>query len=828
MALADSRGIDGFPLRPEAADYAIQVRIDETLRGCYELRDTYATVGQLYSGYFEARDQEAWLEPGLIRLEWNLGQGHANLRWMEYLGPLLRFALEQAKTISDEGLYRLLDLSTVLYRLKCGAISGRVCGFVGQRHPIAPNLAAALRRFLDFLEARYQDQDTMQLAWLLFLHGPEESQPCWSAGIAGDLRRMEGTSRKAWDALLALISHQSFSEKLDTRWCGKARKAVERIGKAEFEFRLSAWFDAFRGAAPVTLGPAGQTLLRHLLRVCACVPELAVDEALYWLAGTLWTPGRDGIYETPWLKAYLNLLSTRPEEKAFACVERLAQNPALMGLGEVRELYQHHMSRMLVEVRPPAVGADGFPLEKHPRFRRQQEWIDELLRCGTSTDVRQPLKTSILARGAAEPQNLVRAIVERMNWLRQVWKHLPDDQVVFWRCDLGELLREALSRGAKVTLDDLIDLCGLEEMSPAEHVLRLSEAEVEKNGYSVELVKALERFQKSLYGSISALDYRQKTGWLLWFEDALPVDGKECWSSQVRADMRRMDQAEKAAWVSLLRNVSFAQTEKPPAKWKKQAKPLFDRVGEYRFRMRMRQWFSPFSEGEPWRLTIAGRDVLRNLMWYGLPAEDPLVDEAMHWFGWARWKNKEAKDRVAKLLPSFAYVMKMRSPEFALAALDQMAGSGTILSGKTRTVYEELCAAAGRSPKGKLPAPEGGEKGLERHAVALLALDSALRSFEWGWRCRVEGNVLHVRGDLDEYRMEMETGRIVRASDGKVVRVELDLTKPPYQFFKTQIDGKDLNPGPLAGLNLIRVTMCAQVLARDAEEQSRIVVDETE
>jgi hypothetical protein len=76
--------------------------------------------------------------------------------------------------------------------------------------------------------------------------------------------------------------------------------------------------------------------------------------------------------------------------------------------------------------------------------------------------------------------------------------------------------------------------------------------------------------------------------------------------------------------------------------------------------------------------------------------------------------------------------------------------------------------------------------------------------------------------------MEMETGRIIRVSDGKVVRVELDLTKPPYQFFKTQIDGADLNPGPLGGLNLIRVTMCAQVLARDAEEQSKIVVDETE
>src|SRR5262249_35203498 len=155
---------------------------------------------------------------------------------------------------------------------------------------------------------------------------------------------------------------------------------------------------------------------------------------------------------------------------------------------------------------------------------------------------------------------------------------------------------------------------------------------VEEHGWNAELLAAFRPWIKTQHGSNSAMDLRRKAGWFVWFEDVEPIKPNQCWSDIVRASLRAMPRTERNLWMPLLTNVSFAIVHNPPAKWMKPAKAAFDKLGPGSFRIRFREWFEPFRAGEPLKLTVPGRDMLRLLIWCAMVAKDPAVDEALGWY----------------------------------------------------------------------------------------------------------------------------------------------------------------------------------------------------
>jgi hypothetical protein len=187
--------------------------------------------------------------------------------------------------------------------------------------------------------------------------------------------------------------------------------------------------------------------------------------------------------------------------------------------------------------------------------------------------------------------------------------------------------------------------------------------------------------------------------WFLWFEDVAPIAVNTCWSYRVKKDLRSMPPEEAAAWRALLDNTTFMVTGTPTAKWMKAAEKLFPRVGVAGFRRRFVQWFQLFGKGQPLRITIAGRNVLRVLMWYALIAKDDAVDQALLTFANARWKTKQFAKRVAQAEMAFSYVVGQREPEAALPLLEALVESGRAFEGSTtHDVYQQLCARQNRVP----------------------------------------------------------------------------------------------------------------------------------
>ena len=138
-------------------------------------------------------------------------------------------------------------------------------------------------------------------------------------------------------------------------------------------------------------------MLRQMLRWAQAKPELAVDEALYRLCGIQWEPvvTEVGLMKE-WVGTLLQTLALRDRDKAFACVERLANNPDTKGFREVSGLYDQYMNEMMRDVPcPERNGVDGFPvnsdwhkiLDSFLRRRPQQlvarEAWKQLRECGS-------------------------------------------------------------------------------------------------------------------------------------------------------------------------------------------------------------------------------------------------------------------------------------------------------------------------------------------------------------------------------------------------------------------------------------------------------------
>jgi hypothetical protein len=690
----------------------------------------------------------------------------------------------------------------------------------------------------------------MRMGWIFFRadNYRNDGDPCWSAGVRRDLRAMAKEQRKNW---LALLDANNHSYQHAGYILKPAEKLLARFDRENFEASLDRWTQALESADPAHLSDTGLTLLNYLLRLCRARPELRVDEPLYRIASAKWKlPGPDDwwgvIRSRAWLADYLLVLPTRPPSKAFACVEALTMNPATKDFAEVDKMYQsllHASSSAAVPQTAPVAGIDGFIVAPGHVYAAEHALIDLVLRNAhpdtylnnarmglitTGADSRQPLRESTVQQCAGNLSNLVLALAERVAWIVAHRADYSDAVKLHWCVETGNLLGDALGKMREASLDVLIaalkaDGSNFFGYSPSWRIFELCQIYVTKHGWNAELVAAMNPWIKTQHGTNSAQDIRRKAEWMFWFEDISPIKPDECWSTRIRQNLRDMPAEERTLWLPVLMNASFAVADKPPAKWLKPAKAAFAKLEPGQFRDRYRAWFQPFHDGEPLRLSSPGVHLLRLLIWYAMVAEDPSVDEALAWFADAQWKTKDAASRSAKAETAFAYVMVQRNPAVARDAFERILQSGRAYQGsKIDAAYQDLCRRFGTSaitpPVGVKPGPD-----LEALKANLHRKMKETLSQQLGAGCTWEQDTLVIPANGETYRIDSRSGRIIRASDGAAVRLEIPYDQMPYKVFRDQIDSHDLNhPGEP---NLMRTMMCAQILRRGAQPGVQIVVD---
>src|SRR6185312_1969618 len=113
-----------------------------------------------------------------------------------------------------------------------------------------------------------------ELAWHLFLHteDSEDSEPSSCAQVLRDLQQLKQARRKLWISLLKLAPVRRAT---DARWEQKIREALERIGREDWESRLTSWSALLEQPGPSALERPGQILLRLVVEIrrVAASPE---------------------------------------------------------------------------------------------------------------------------------------------------------------------------------------------------------------------------------------------------------------------------------------------------------------------------------------------------------------------------------------------------------------------------------------------------------------------------------------------------------------------------------------------------------------------------
>jgi hypothetical protein len=835
--------IDGFPADPSSPDYAIHCVIDGELGNCHALRETSANNGLLYPAYFSASDEErrAWLIPAIRRLHWIADKSP----WNGYLAGLVNLLFPDSTSpktlLPDDVLLYMAEMGPRFQRngaADCYRLNQVIAGTLRQRkQPMSPELMEALRIFVAHLiDVHCHDPATFGIAWQLW-RAPEnanDGDPCFSAMVRRSLRSMEQQERvkwkKFWDLRGRTIdAHGHLSEK----YRGQLREAVESIGGVVFVSRLSEWMSALAADQPATMSAAGREVLLLLLYTCRSLPDLPIDEALYTLCGVRWRGEGCNRLTKEWLGELLMAIATRPCAKAFACAERLRGNPDMRGFVEVASVYDQLLEETLqgvVEGQPSQFGVDGYDLNSDPDLYHVQVALDRTLQLQKpfhrfdqafsiefvwgSVELRIVLAARI---GSPDLILTLRALGRRLLWLAE--KRKQSQEHLVWSCSLSNVARQLLERGPALGERELIALmeCDRKAIGFSEPLFALVVAHVRAHGYSPELVRAMESWHTSMHGTIAAMELRHKIGWLLWFDDVSDIDEASCWSNRLRKDLRGAPAAARGAWRHLIETVSFGSGEKPPKKWLKPAAAALSAVGRDRFCKKMRDWFAPFRSSEALRLTITGRDILRNLMFYALLAEDPGVDEAVSWFALARWKTKKDQACVAKILPTFVYVMIQRSHELAYQTLEAYNRNAQVpLAHRSYAMYEALCERMGHQTTVDRPVdPLRADR--EETFRKLMA------RYLNGPGTTVEGDTLLVTGVVDSYVINMTGSAMRRISDGRAVRIELDFSDPAIAGFKSLLDGMDI-ADPFRP-NYFRLKVCADILSHDDENAGQIVAE---
>ena len=792
---------DGFPLDPNDPD----IGLHRDLGAWLELERGLPAPLQVAPAPEQRWD---WLRASLVRFRWT--RDHSSLlaggeRFERKLAGLIsllinRISFTEPKSahLHEKELALLaseapaLDLSVVTSMFRSDL--GRLLLELAEHGTRAAK--QAIHAMLRELPPKRGSANRLpELAWRMFLDesDPDDGGPCWSASVRGELMALKPARRKPWMALLKLAPS---GQEPNARWEEKVKKALDRLGREEWESRIPAWIGRLRGPGAVALERAGQVLLRLLIEMSAAAESQALISSLATLADVRWdSPRSEGFWAEIAPRLALRLF---PHAQAHDAIRKLSARPECADLPEIRRILEE-IQAAGDSLDTSAAGIDGFPLGQDPSLAPLHSRIDRLLRQPASSpddNIRHLLSQA----SDANKERLLQAIQQRIDWLTTHTPALDRQRPSMewakfssWNNFLHAVRSTLVRAGAGMDQDELLKL-----LRQGNHAAFDRAAEyTEQHGYKAEIVEASRQYHATLHGSVSDQARRQHVGWWLWLEDVTTIKVEECWSGIVRQDLRSFTGTRKKAWLQLIRNITFAVGDKAPAKWRKAAEAALAAVGPEDFRNQLRRWLSPMAatgNAKPLRISIAARDLLRCLIWYAaLCPPDPQLDEALAWIDKAVWKNKESRDRMLKIWGPLLDVVSARNPELA----------------RQLEKRENLSQAGAPTPK----APD-----LE--AVWNKAMFQVLKSMPQGERIEIHPDHIFVRGDRDHYHIAMDG--VITSGSGRRVRVNMDAL-PAYitQLVQPAIDAMDLAHGPFQP-NGMRLFSLATILAHDSQWESAI------
>ncbi|HEY3836798.1 MAG TPA: hypothetical protein VGL72_09510 [Bryobacteraceae bacterium] len=699
----------------------------------------------LYPRLSALEDRREWLVPLVRRYQWQRYPGDSET-WADLLGEMIEIALAQAAPVNEKDFLLLADAAGVFverYRARYVSQMATFAMALEKEGPLSPSVVDALRQLLRFCEGTGEIGTRVLLVWPLFRASGafDDSDPSWSARIHRHLQAVKPELRTPWLGVLDAVRGNQCGGVVEPS--RSALAAVKRLGAESLEEGLRPWVDLLHEKPRLVLTPVCDVVLQYVMVLCDLVGSPRSDQLLYDIARAPWTQA----LPHNCTQTYLWAMRRRSQDCAFACLEALMMRPAT-AVSEIRRAYEALLAVFGAKAgATSALGVDGFRLDSDPALLPQQTRLDQLLRMAAKaasegpyvdprvtahmvalqsmkeedktaamkawesqmmrllpwfpvspdvTAAHEAMEAAILKEFSTDATSLHRATVLREEWIVAHQKEHARDAVRLWKNWLHRIVSRTLARIEELPLDSLLG--AIAAGGGNDKILELSGKYVVKNGWKPELVSALRQWVSTLFGSVTDQGDRVKAEWFLWFEDVEPIQLDECWSHRVKRDLRAMSAAERANWVALFENHSFAISGKPPAKWSKQAGKVFERVGPENFRRYFVEWFGVFNGGDALRVTVTGRHILRVLMWYALIAQDRAVDEALVGFARAKWKTKEVAKRVAQAEMAFSHVLAERAPETALPVLEELVLSGQAFEGsETHKVYQQLCTRSGRT-----------------------------------------------------------------------------------------------------------------------------------
>jgi len=734
--------VDRFDVPSSDPDFQIHLKIDSDLQNASRITQEYLkaqphrasivkSMGvfhpnitlqverkDFFPQLFAATDRSGWLMPLVRRFVWHQTHPEPEALWLLLITGMIGHALDVTREVNEPRFLELAEPAQALMTMHCANFSLKMGRYLhGLEKPgLSADVIRAAQRLWSLEETHRE-----WFGWPLFRSqaGLAAIDFGWSTQVHSDLFAMEKKRRDLWLRVIADMAHwvNGLNRKQSRLW-------FERLNPAEVEQTLRRWIGFLGQAEELELSKIGEMLLPHVIALCEHLDGAACDDLLYRIATAKWK--KIG----PWLMYYAGfnnggVLERRPLDRRFACLEALMMNPVAAKDRHVQLQYEGLATTMGVRELPTArLGADGFPLETDPALAPHQMRIDQLLQMGAASVAKghwengefraspeaytafQTMREAIVAEFSSDPAALHRAATIRHEWiaahhdefskeLRSVWWQL------FMALDCaGGLIERSVSEVGELCLEDLLRSL----RSGARKSFEMCQTYVAEHGWCAELVEALGEFMPQLGAGNSDQYLRIQAHWLLWFEDVAPIRLEDCWSYRIRRDLRTMPSGERGAWLALIANTSLMATAKPPGKWMKAAEAAFRKIRPEDFRRRFVEWFQPFDSGPPLRLSVAGRVVLRTLIWYALIAKDPVVDKALIGFASAEWKTKEFLRRAAQAEAAFGYVLSERAPQAVLPILENLVANGRAFEGSaTHRLYLELCVRRNHTPVPAIP-----------------------------------------------------------------------------------------------------------------------------
>lgn len=382
---------------------------------------------------------------------------------------------------------------------------------------------------------------------------------------------------------------------------------------------------------------------------------------------------------------------------------------------------------------------DGYLLDAKSPLAQGHHTLNQYLVRVEEAGWQIALKEINAIRDKARKLLIWEALIERLLWLRQ---NYPDSACLSPLRGLAERIEKWTLSPTQADLIGILDRTGeaaafVAPYTPVPHLM----AYVEEKGLTPELAAAIRNFRARVWdqsysvNQVSLQLFRSRLDMLTWRDEWNEVDLKRCWSEAIRADFRRMQGAERENWRRLLHSINGDETTRPAPRWLSKAQTHIQAIGPDAFCAAMMKWCKPLQPGHSQPLSREGSFLLRSFIWLAESLSNP---ELLARVGDISQVEFKPKSNGQKVIRAAAEAIGKPEPIF-----------------KPRSV------------------PASFDSLIARALNAVLSPKNPRIPAELSSRIHVRDQIIHVRGDLDEYQVHISTGTIFRSSDGKRVIISM-------------------------------------------------------